>query len=726
MSWGRQNRENPRTGIAPMPGVIFPDRARRPPPLRRISHPPPIPAQSFWAQYVASLEAGNWNHVAIQRVEQKVNEMLEHVDLNVDGRLKRTSVIGEVQSGKTASMIGLAAKGLDSGFKIIIVLAGHQNDLRNQTAKRFNKDLLLVSEKIGHENTYWTIDRTPAGVQGVPVGLIEREPYAWTFLGEMRAYSLPSHADINKCSAFAQSSLEKVRDGASAVLVIKKQHSAMRACMNLITNILGADFERYPIMVIDDESDYATCPPPHRLMRFPWPAMVRHNWNLITGYGYEPGCMNPLPENEIPGFFNVHAFEYTATPQLPHRQPQYIGSIGENPFWNHKHVVLPSASDEDTSITYNSNLARYGRFSWYTGPEMFYGRDWNQKPPLEDGQIIPHPTPDLNGRTYRSPEGVVFPYDFSQLDSNFPERWEMGLISYFSSGAIRFAQQDAEIGGDFDNLILSLDSDSNAWPEPHSALIHLDHLKVEHSTMTREIMQLFGDSQRVDTGADHFLIESRGFRDWLNTRENEFVSWFDYFRIKYQQVVDDGADRPPFPEWNHVWAALNHWADFVKIKVLNSDRDLPRTPLDFDPRSDGDGNPIAPRDIYTIVIGGNSLARGLTIDGLCTTIFGRVSTNPNQATMMQHQRWCGYRAHYWEYVTLHIEQHALDLMSSWSAADRLSRQSNALGTLVPLRMTLMNINGRPVVGAGKLQRPISLHLWGDYQFRHVELIHGEI
>ena len=35
----------------------------------------------------------------------------------------------------------------------------------------------------------------------------------------------------------------------------------------------------------------------------------------------------------------------------------------------------------------------------------------NQKPPLEDGQIIPHPTPDLNGRTCRSPEGVVFPYD---------------------------------------------------------------------------------------------------------------------------------------------------------------------------------------------------------------------------------------------------------------------------------------------------------------------------
>ena len=61
-------------------------------------------------------------------------------------------------------MIGLAAKGLDLGFKLIVVLAGDQNDLRNQT-KRFNKDLLLISEKFGNEGL-WTIDRTPANVTG--------------------------------------------------------------------------------------------------------------------------------------------------------------------------------------------------------------------------------------------------------------------------------------------------------------------------------------------------------------------------------------------------------------------------------------------------------------------------------------------------------------------------------------------------------------------------------
>ena len=114
------------------------------------------------------------------------------------------------------------------------------------------------------------------------------------FWGE-ESYLLPSHADINKCSAFAQSSLERVRDGASAVLVIKKQHSAM--CMYEFDYQYFAILKNIPLWSLM-MNRITTCPPPHSLLRFPWKAMVRHNWNLITGYGYEPGCMPPLPENE--------------------------------------------------------------------------------------------------------------------------------------------------------------------------------------------------------------------------------------------------------------------------------------------------------------------------------------------------------------------------------------------------------------------------------------------
>ena len=117
-------------------------------------------------------------------IREGIDTVLENIDLNEDGRTNRTSMIGEVQSGKTASMVGLAAKGLDAGFNIIIVLAGDKNDLRNQTAKRFNKDLLMVSEKIGDNQVYWTIDVTPAGIFGEAEGVVDGESYRWTWLGE--------------------------------------------------------------------------------------------------------------------------------------------------------------------------------------------------------------------------------------------------------------------------------------------------------------------------------------------------------------------------------------------------------------------------------------------------------------------------------------------------------------------------------------------------------------
>ena len=38
-----------------------------------------------------------------------------------------------------------------------------------------------------------------------------------------------------------------------------------------------------------------------------------------------------------------------------------------------------------------------------TGPEMFYGNYWNQRPPLEDEEFISHPTPRLNEQNYSDP-----------------------------------------------------------------------------------------------------------------------------------------------------------------------------------------------------------------------------------------------------------------------------------------------------------------------------------
>ena len=47
-------------------------------------------------------------------------------------------VMGSVQSGKTANYIALITKAVDLGYKVIIVIAGRDNNLREQTQKRIN------------------------------------------------------------------------------------------------------------------------------------------------------------------------------------------------------------------------------------------------------------------------------------------------------------------------------------------------------------------------------------------------------------------------------------------------------------------------------------------------------------------------------------------------------------------------------------------------------------
>ena len=45
-------------------------------------------------------------------------------------------VMGHVQSGKTANYTGLICKAADAGYKVVIIIAGLHNNLRNQTQRQ--------------------------------------------------------------------------------------------------------------------------------------------------------------------------------------------------------------------------------------------------------------------------------------------------------------------------------------------------------------------------------------------------------------------------------------------------------------------------------------------------------------------------------------------------------------------------------------------------------------
>src|ERR1051326_8192329 len=132
--------------------------------------PPPTPepgqfsprADAWWRQYEANI--GTMRPRArseLARTSRAINALMPD-PLNWAGpSLRKGIVIGAVQSGKTASMMGVAAVALDQGYRVVVVLAGLKDDLRLQTARRFNSQLLDQSDMIPWAKPATTKERPP-------------------------------------------------------------------------------------------------------------------------------------------------------------------------------------------------------------------------------------------------------------------------------------------------------------------------------------------------------------------------------------------------------------------------------------------------------------------------------------------------------------------------------------------------------------------------------------
>lgn len=97
---------------------------------------------------------------AVTQIEKNSHWILNHIlrDTRVTGP-KKGLVMGSVQSGKTANMIGLATMAAHYDWNYIIILSGTIDNLRKQTRDRFMHDLLAsggvawhILDKTGNPN----------------------------------------------------------------------------------------------------------------------------------------------------------------------------------------------------------------------------------------------------------------------------------------------------------------------------------------------------------------------------------------------------------------------------------------------------------------------------------------------------------------------------------------------------------------------------------------------
>lgn len=205
--------------------------------------------QPFWERYRRFLqEKSSLDPRSIDTLDHttlpNILDCLADPNEKFEGKRKpcRGLIIGDVQSGKTSTYIGMICKAADAGYKVIILLAGTTESLRQQTQERVDEGI------IGY-----TFPKDTTNVYGVKVGVGEytkkRPATAFTsvqkdFVGgtDKIATSIEQHKSI-------------------VVFVCKKNVSVLNKLYNWLESQNIDPIKGYvdaPMLLIDDEADNAS------------------------------------------------------------------------------------------------------------------------------------------------------------------------------------------------------------------------------------------------------------------------------------------------------------------------------------------------------------------------------------------------------------------------------------------------------------------------------------
>ena len=200
----------------------------------------------FWARYRQYLLGEGWPAPVVSRLDQTTTEILDSMmpPATPGAWDQRGLVVGHVQSGKTANYTGLICKAVDAGYKVIVVLAGAHNNLRTQTQIRLEEGFL----------GYSTIDEDLERREVTGVGLISPP------------HIIPDTITTRGDNGDFKTSVAKnfaINPGGNPLLfVVKKNTTVLKNLHNWVRDVARAQGQKLiravPLLVIDDESDYAS------------------------------------------------------------------------------------------------------------------------------------------------------------------------------------------------------------------------------------------------------------------------------------------------------------------------------------------------------------------------------------------------------------------------------------------------------------------------------------
>ena len=199
----------------------------------------------YWERYRELLENKHFPPKVLAKLDEVTDKTLGLLgNPREDGPWdRRGMVVGHVQSGKTANYTGLICKAADAGYRLIVVIAGIHNNLRNQTQQRLDEGFIgkdTARLMTGSGNRFIGVGKI--GTQHIPVSLTS------------------ALRDFNKREA-ETNAFELRNLNVPVVLVIKKNPSTLRNLINWLKEHNargGTQLIDAPMLLIDDEADNAS------------------------------------------------------------------------------------------------------------------------------------------------------------------------------------------------------------------------------------------------------------------------------------------------------------------------------------------------------------------------------------------------------------------------------------------------------------------------------------
>lgn len=231
--------------------------------LEKWYHPEEGVDDYHWNAYKNYLrDKKNWGEESITNLDNATSVIIGNLSNPKAEKAysSRGLVMGYVQSGKTANFMGVAAKAADAGYRLIIVLAGTWNILREQTQRRFDKELLgqkflmnddSYTEKLPPDwDDFLTHCDDPYNVDISP----------WQRLTRIGSDFKPLKAAIDSIKFTRHDSSKPFNDPVNLrkmpiKLLIVKKHP--RILNDLAKDLSTPKADDVPVLIIDDESDQA-------------------------------------------------------------------------------------------------------------------------------------------------------------------------------------------------------------------------------------------------------------------------------------------------------------------------------------------------------------------------------------------------------------------------------------------------------------------------------------